>query len=62
MTERSRDEKPDHEDRSGNATVGASDKDDVVEYFGADGQDEGQKFVDSGERGREDDDQTIAPG
>jgi hypothetical protein len=55
-------EKPDHGDRRQDATVDASDKDDVVEYFGADGQDEGQKFVDSGERGRDDDDQTIAPG
>lgn len=45
------DEKPDHDD-----------KDDPVEYFGADGRDEGQKFVDSGELGRDDDDQTIAPG
>jgi len=51
MTERARDEKPEHDD-----------KDDVVEYFGADGEDEGQKFVDSGEASRGQDDQTIAPG
>ena len=37
MTERAKDDKPDHDD-----------KDDVVEYFGADGQDEGQEFHESG--------------
>ena len=36
-------------------------KDDPVEYFGADGEDEGQKYVDSGAT-PEDDDQTAAPG
>ena len=51
MTERTTDEQPDHED-----------EDDVVEYFGADGEDEGKKFVDSGEASKGDDDQTIAPG
>ena len=36
-------------------------KDDLVEYFGADGEDEGQTFVDSGATPG-DDDQTAAPG
>ena len=51
MTERTTADQPDHDD-----------KDDVVEYFGADGDDEGQKYVDSGEASKGDDDQTIAPG
>ena len=36
-------------------------KDDVVEYFGADGEDEGQKYHESGSVHPELDDQTIAP-
>ena len=36
-------------------------KDDVVEYFGADGEDEGEKFHETGELS-DVDDQTIAPG
>jgi len=36
-------------------------KDDVVEYFGADGRDEGQEFHESGTIEPEMDDQTIAP-
>ena len=36
-------------------------KDDVVEYFGADGEDEGQEFHESGDVHPELDDQTIAP-
>ena len=51
MTERTNTEQPDHDD-----------KDDVVEYFGADGEDEGRRFVDTGEASRGEDDQTIAPG
>lgn len=35
-------------------------KDDVVEYFGADGEDEGKKFHETGELS-DIDDQTIAP-
>ena len=35
-------------------------KDDVVEYFGADGEDEGKKFHETGEAS-DIDDQTIAP-
>lgn len=42
-------------------TTDTSPKDDVVEYFGADGRDEGQEFHESGEIGTELDDQTIAP-
>lgn len=36
-------------------------KDDVVEYFGADGRDEGDEFHESGDIEPELDDQTIAP-
>ena len=36
-------------------------KDDVVEYFGADGDDEGRKYHESGSVHPELDDQTIAP-
>ena len=36
-------------------------KDDVIEYFGADGEDEGRKFHESGTVHPELDDQTIAP-
>ena len=35
-------------------------KDDVVEYFGADGEHEGKRWVDTGELS-DVDDQTIAP-
>lgn len=51
MTEKRAQQEPDHDDEDG-----------VVEYFGADGDDEGRKFVDSGERSTGHDDQTIAPG
>jgi hypothetical protein len=37
-------------------------KQNPLEYFGADGEDEGQKYVDSGEASKGDDDQTVAPG
>jgi len=51
MTERKQDDE-----------ITPDDKDDVVEYFGADGEDEGRRFVDTGDASKGQDDQTIAPG
>ena len=48
------------EPRSDDTNTDDAIKDDVVEYFGADGRDEGKKFVDTGELS-DIDDQTIAP-
>ena len=42
-------------------TTDETPKDDVVEYFGADGKDEGQEYHESGTVRPDLDDQTIAP-
>lgn len=53
MADTPRTDAPDDDESAG--------KDDLVEYFGADGEDEGQKFHESGSVRPDLDDQTIAP-